>query len=175
MGRVSKHRLKPLLASKSITKHTCFHNSDRMENVSILDLAQIIVAICTIITLLFLIMQIRAQNNSLKNQVYTTFVNGALEIDKILIQYPKLRKYVVDKEPIDPNLTEEEIARLMSIEELVIDSLENIEAYKDSIPESQLRTWEDYGASMKDTSGFRFYMENTSHPYYKNNGICEEK
>ena len=146
-----------------------------MESISVIDWAQIIVAICTIVTLLFLIMQIRSQNNTLKNQVYTTFVNGVLEIDKILIQYPELRKYVVDKEPIDPSMDENNIARLMSIEELIIDSLENIETYKDCIPESELQTWEDYERSIKDTSGFKYYLENTSHPYYKNNGICGKK
>ena len=66
-----------------------------MENIELLvAILQVAASIATVITIFFLIQQLR-------NQIYSTFVQGALEIDCIMISYPEYRKYVFFKYPWD--------------------------------------------------------------------------
>ena len=118
--------------------------------------------------------QLMAQNDELKNQVYKSFVNDALGLDQLIIQYPEYRKYALGDAPIPDTMTEEEIARLFSIEEYIIDSLENVHTYLDKIPESQRETWIDYEKTIKATTGYKYYMKHAKHHWYDNSDIHDD-
>ena len=83
-------------------------------------------------------------NNQLKNQLYASFIKDVLEIDKILIKYPEYRKYIVESDPLPKYMKSDDLNRLLSIEEMVIDSMENVAAHLSKIPKNQSRTWYDY-------------------------------
>ena len=82
--------------------------------------------------------------DQLENQLYASFIKDVLEIDKILIKYPEYRKYIVESEPLPKYMKSDDLNRLLSIEEMVIDSMENVAAHLSKIPKNQSRTWYDY-------------------------------
>ena len=120
-------------------------------------LVQLIATVATLLTLVVLYIQIRVQSISTKNQVYQNFVNNSLEIDRILIQYPEMRQYVYSDTPI--NRESVDIPLLMSITELLIDVLENIEVFKDQIPRERIKGWMDFVTTVENSSAYKMYIE----------------
>ena len=151
----------------------------------LVQIVQLIASVATIITVGFLIIQIRLQNKttvdqieSTKNQIYTSFVEDCLKLDQLMIQYPECRKY--NLEPGDKQIvyeiTDELLKnRVLSIEELIIDSLENVCTYLDFIPENQRVTWIDYIESMRLTPAFKYYTEDYNPDWYSNSNAVKMK
>ena len=120
-------------------------------------LIQLVATAITLLTLVFLYLQIRVQIISTNNQVYQNFVNNSLEIDRILISYPEMRQYVYSDVHIDPEKVD--IPRLMSITELLIDVMENIEIFKEQIPKDRIDGWMAFVDAVKNSSAYRMYMD----------------
>ena len=64
-----------------------------------------------------------------------------MEIDRFLIEYPEMRKYVYGGEKVEENTPDLDLLmsldRLMSIVEFVVDAVENIEVYKKYITKKE--------------------------------------
>lgn len=129
------------------------------------------VEIFNIVTLLISVISLFAviyQNHNLKqtinSQIYQNFVANSLEIDRILIEKPWLRKYVYYGEPV--NEETENLDEILSFVELIIDISENIEVYKNFIPKSRKKGWSRFVDDMKSTPAYKFYMEK-NHNWYE--------
>lgn len=129
------------------------------------------VEIFNIVTLLISVISLFAviyQNHNLKqtinSQIYQNFVANSLEIDRILIEKPWLRKYVYYGEPV--NEETENLDEILSFVELIIDISENIEVYKNFIPKSRKKGWLRFVGDMKSTPAYKFYMER-NHNWYE--------
>lgn len=108
--------------------------------------------IISIITILFLIYQTRIQTITTKNQIYQNFVNNSLEIDRALIEHPEMRDYVygnkeVDEAKVDVNL-------LMSIEELLVDVVENIYVFRNSLPAKRREGWMEFARNVRQSPAY---------------------
>ncbi|MBQ8000349.1 MAG: hypothetical protein IJ298_03935 [Ruminococcus sp.] len=123
----------------------------------------IIASVVEVITLVALIYQSINLQATINNQIYQSFLNNSLEIDRILIEYPQFRKYVYGNEPIDENT--KDIERIMSVMELMIDVSENIEIYKKYIPKSRRKGWMCFVEDVKKSSAYSYYMERYSRWY----------
>ncbi|MBQ9929628.1 MAG: hypothetical protein IJO72_02475 [Oscillospiraceae bacterium] len=122
-----------------------------------MDLFDIITLSISAISLLGLIYQSINLKQTINSQIYQNFVANSLEIDRILIDKPELRKYVYYGEPIDENT--ENLDQILSFIELVIDISENIEVYKKYIPKSRREGWFAFVNDTKKTPAYKFYME----------------
>lgn len=119
----------------------------------IYDIITIIISIAGLLGVIYQSMNLRATINS---QIYQNFVANSLEIDRILIEYPYLRKYVYGEESVTEET--ENLDQIMSFIELVNDITENIEIYKKYIPASRRKGWMAYVEDVKGTSAYHFYM-----------------
>jgi len=126
-------------------------------------IAQLVASTATAITVLFLVYQIRLQTISTNNQIYQNFVSNSLEIDKALIAHPELRKYIYGNEPVDPEKVNVDL--LLSVEELVVDVVENVKIFENQIPRENLIGWKNFIRRVESSSGFEYFMEACGHWY----------
>ncbi len=126
-------------------------------------IAQLVASTATAITVLFLVYQIRLQTVSTNNQIYQNFVSNSLEIDKALIAHPELRKYIYGNEPVDPEKVNVDL--LLSVEELVVDVVENVKIFEKQIPRENLIGWKNFIRRVESSSGFEYFMEACGHWY----------
>lgn len=116
-----------------------------------------ITLIISLVSLVGLLYQTINLKQTINNQIYQSFVANSLEIDRILIERPYLRKYVYYGEPIDENT--ENIDEIMSFIELIIDVSENIEVYKKFLPKSRKEGWLQFVNDVKSTPAYKYYWE----------------
>lgn len=122
-----------------------------------MDILGIITAIIGVISLLALIYQTINLRITISNQIYQSFINNSIEIDKILIQYPNICKYVYDGISVED--TTEDLDRIMSVVELIIDASENIDIYKRYIPKSRLGGWMQFVKDTQKTPAYKYFMD----------------
>lgn len=122
-----------------------------------MDLFDIITLLFSLASLVGLIYQSINLKQTINSKIYQNFVANSLEIDRILIEKPELRKYVYYGEPVDENT--ENLNQILSFIELVIDVSENIEVYKKYIPKSRREGWFNFVKDTKKTPAYKFYME----------------
>jgi len=97
---------------------------------------------------------------TIDNQIYQSFVSNSVKIDEMLITYPELRKYIYGNEPVDENSPD--LDRLMSMVELIIDCVENIEVYKKYLPRNRKSGWLQYVIDVKNTPAYKFFIKKYS-------------
>ncbi len=128
-----------------------------------MDLFDILTLIISVAGLVGVIYQSINLQKTINSQIYQNFVANSLEIDRILIEYPHLRKYVYYGEKVDENT--EELERLMSLVELIVDVSENVEVYRKYIPKARKKGWFRFINDVKNTSAYDFYMKRHQHWY----------
>ena len=128
-----------------------------------MDIFAIVTAVIGIVSLIALIYQSINMRTTIENQIYQSFINNSVELDKILIERPEIRKYVYDNEIVDDNT--EDLDRVMSTIELIVDITENIDVYKKFIPASRRDGWLAFVKDMENTSAYLYYMEKYAHWY----------
>ncbi len=122
-----------------------------------MDLFDIITLVISLVSLIGLIYQSINLKQTINSQIYQNFVANSLEIDRILIERPYLRKYVYYGEPIDENT--ENLDEILSFIELVTDISENIEVYEKYIPKSRKVGWLAFVKDVKSTPAYEFYCK----------------
>ena len=95
----------------------------------------------------------------------TDFVNNSLDIDRTLISHPEMRQYFYGDAPIDPEKVD--VPLLMSIIELMIDVIENIEVFQDRIPKDRRNGRMRFVSDVKNSSVYRYYMDPVHTPWYE--------
>ena len=128
-----------------------------------MDIFNTITIIISIASLIGLIYQSINLKQTINSQIYQNFVANSLEIDRILIEKPYLRKYVYYGEPIDENT--ENLDEILSFIELIIDVSENIEVYQKYIPKSRKDGWLTFVNDLKQTPAYDYYKKHGS--WYK--------
>ena len=108
-------------------------------------------------SLIGLIYQSINLKQTINSQIYQNFVANSLEIDRILIEKPYLRKYVYYGEPVDEHT--ENLDEILSFIELIIDISENIEVYKKYIPRERKKGWLTFVNDLKCTPAYAFYYQ----------------
>lgn len=119
----------------------------------LLDFITILISVASLVGLIYQSYNLKATINS---QIYQNFVANSLEIDRILIERPELRKYIYYCEPIDENT--EDLDRILSLIELIVDVSENIEVYEKYIPKARKEGWFKFIKDVKSTPAYVFYM-----------------
>ncbi len=122
-----------------------------------MDAFDIITLVFSALSLVFVVYQCVNLKQTIKSQIYQNFVANSLEIDRILIEKPYMRKYVYYGEPIDENT--ENLDEILSFIELIVDVSENVEVYKKYIPASRREGWLTFINDMKETQAYKFYIE----------------
>ena len=84
-----------------------------------MDLFDTITLVISLVSLIGLIYQSINLKQTINSQIYKNFVANSMEIDRILIERPYLRKYVYYGEPIDENT--ENLDEILAFIELVTD------------------------------------------------------
>lgn len=113
--------------------------------------------IISVISIFGLIYQSIILKATIDNQIYQSFVSNSVKIDEMLITYPELRKYVYDNEPIDESTPD--LDRVMSMVELIVDCMENIEVYKKYLPRNRKSGWLQYVIDIKNTPAYEFFTK----------------
>jgi hypothetical protein len=116
----------------------------------------VITSIIGIVSLIALIYQSYNLRATIGSQIYQSFITNSVEVDKILIEYPHIRKYVYDNVSVDEET--EELDRIMSVIELIIDITENIEVYRKYIPKARHDGWMQFVHDTQSTNAYRYYM-----------------
>lgn len=154
------------------------------------DYIQLASAIATVITLVFILIQIRLQTKAtedqlkatqsqveaLRNQIYTSFVEDCLQLDQMMIQYPECRKFNFDRgeKKLIADIDDETLrCRVLSMEEFIIDSMENVCTYLPQIPPDQCETWIDYIEAMRDAPAFKYYTQDYRPSWYANSNAVK--
>lgn len=122
-----------------------------------MDIFDIIATIVSFASLIGLVYQSINLQTTINSQIYQNFVANSLEIDRLLIEHPELRKYVYYGEPIDENT--KNIDQIMSLIEFIVDATENIEVYKKYIPKSRKDGWMQFVHDMKSTPAYKYYIQ----------------
>lgn len=131
-----------------------------------MDLFNTITLAISLISLVGVVYQSINLKQTIDSQIYQNFVANSLEIDRILIEKPYLRKYVYYGEPVDDNT--ENLDEILSFVELLIDISENIEVYKKYIPKSRKEGWFTFVNDLKRTPAYAYYYEKHG-SWYKEN------
>lgn len=94
---------------------------------------------------------------TLDNQIYESFISNSLEIDRLLIEYPEMRKYVYYGEEV--NESTPDLDRIMSIVEFVVDAVENIQVYERYIPKERKDGWLKFAEDVTKTPAYKYYIK----------------
>lgn len=129
---------------------------------------EIISIIISILSVAIVIYQSIVLRRTIGNQIYESFIDNSVELDKLLIDKPGLRKYIYHNEPIAGE--EPDLDMIMSAVEMVVDITENIDVYKKYIPANRRDGWLQFVHDMESSSAYIFYMEKYSTWYVKRNG-----
>ena len=122
-----------------------------------MDILNIIATVISIISLIAVLFQSIILKVTIDNQIYSSFISNSVELDKILIEYPDIREYVYDNEPVTDQTPD--LDRIMSVVELAIDITENIEVYKKYIPKSRYDGWIQFVKDIESTCAYQYYMK----------------
>ena len=122
-----------------------------------MEILNIIGTVISIISLIAVLFQSIILKVTIDNQIYSSFISNSVELDKILIEYPDIRKYVYDNEPVTDQTPD--LDRIMSVVELAIDITENIEVYKKYIPKSRYDGWIQFVKDIESTCAYQYYMK----------------
>lgn len=122
-----------------------------------MDILNIIATVISIISLIAVLFQSIILKVTIDNQIYSSFISNSIELDKILIEYPDIRKYVYDNETVTDQTPD--LDRIMSVVELAIDITENIEVYKKYIPKSRYDGWIQFVKDIESTCAYQYYMK----------------
>lgn len=122
-----------------------------------MEILNIIATVISIISLIAVLFQSLILKVTIDNQIYSSFISNSVELDKILIEYPDIRKYVYDNEPVTDQTPD--LDRIMSVVELAIDITENIEVYKKYIPKSRYDGWIRFVKDIESTCAYQYYMK----------------
>ena len=125
-----------------------------------MEILNIIATVISIISLIAVLFQSIILKVTIDNQIYSSFISNSVELDKILIEYPDIRKYVYDNEPVTDQTPD--LDRIMSVVELAIDITENIEVYKKYIPKSRYDGWIQFVKDIESTCAYQYYMKKYS-------------
>ncbi|MBQ9428687.1 MAG: hypothetical protein IJU41_03985 [Clostridia bacterium] len=118
---------------------------------------EIVAIAISLISLVVALLQSLALKKTLDNQIYESFVSNSLEIDRMLIEHPEIRKYIYYGEPIDENTPD--LNRIMSVIEFVVDAVENIEVYEKYIPKSRRDGWLKFVYDVTHTPAYEYYSK----------------
>ena len=118
--------------------------------------AEIIALVISGVTLVILIYQSLVLKWTIGNQIWESFVSNSLEIDRLLIENPQFRKYIYDGAEVTDDT--EDLDKLMSIVELVMDITENIEVYTKYIPAARRKGWMQFVEDTKKTPAYHYYV-----------------
>lgn len=122
-----------------------------------MDVLNVVSTIISVISLAAILFQSIILKKTIDNQIYSSFVANSVELDKVLINYPHIRKYIYDNKPITERT--ENLDQIMSVIELAIDITENIEVYKKYIPKSRREGWMRFVKDIESTSAYKYYMK----------------
>ena len=122
-----------------------------------MDVIDVVLMIAELVGLIALIYQSINLKVTIGNQIFESFVSNSLEIDRILIEYPQIRKYVYGGKPVDENT--EDIDRIIAVVEMIVDISENIEVYKRYIPKNRRKGWMKFVEDIKKTPSYEYYMK----------------
>ena len=118
----------------------------------VLEITAIVISLVSLFVALY---QSYGLKKTLDNQIYESFISNSLEIDRLLIEYPEMRKYVYYGEKVDENTPD--LDRLMSIVEFVVDAVENIEVYNKYIPKNRREGWLKFVRDVTHTPAFEYF------------------
>lgn len=121
-----------------------------------MDFVGIATSLIGVISLVALVYQSYNLRVTINNQIYQSFITNSVEIDKTLIDYPQIRKYVYDNAPLPES--QEELDRILSTMELIVDITENIEVYNKYIPKIRREGWMRFVHDVQKTNAYRYYM-----------------
>ncbi len=130
---------------------------------------EIITAVISIASLVGLIYQSMNLQETIDSQIYQNFVSHSLDIDRILIERPYLRKYVYYKAEIEEDMDPERLDELMSFIEMIVDIAENVDEYKKHIPKSRRDGWKQFFHDVKSSPAYAYYMERHASWYVEKN------
>ncbi len=130
-----------------------------------MDIFNIIATIVSVASVIALIYQTINLKETINSQIYQNFVANSVEIDRILIDNPELRKYVYDGEPVDENT--ENLDKILAMVEMIVDITENLEVYEKYIPKSRRYGWMSFVSDVKSTPAYEFYMQKNQGWYAK--------
>lgn len=126
----------------------------------ILEIATLSISVASLVGVIYQSINLQQTINS---QIYQNLVSNELEIDRILVEKPYLRKYVYYGEPVDENT--ENLEEIMSFLELIIDIFENIQIYQRYLPKSRREGWLNFVRDIQQTPVYAFYMKRHGHWY----------
>lgn len=130
-----------------------------------MDVFNVIATIVSVASVLALIYQTVNLKQTINSQIYQNFVANSVEIDRILIDNPELRKYVYDGAPVDDNT--ENLDKILAMIELIVDITENLEVYEKYIPKSRRDGWMRFVQDVKNTPAYEYYMKRNQAWYVK--------
>jgi hypothetical protein len=130
-----------------------------------MDVFNVIATIVSVASVLALIYQTINLKQTINSQIYQNFVANSVEIDRILIDNPELRKYVYDGAPVDDNT--ENLDKILAMVELIVDITENLEVYEKYIPKSRRDGWMRFVQDVKNTPAYEYYMKRNQAWYVK--------
>ena len=130
-----------------------------------MDVFNVIATIVSVASVLALIYQTINLKQTINSQIYQNFVANSVEIDRILIDNPELRKYVYDGAPVDDNT--ENLDKILAMIEMIVDITENLEVYEKYIPKSRRDGWMHFVQDVKNTPAYEYYMKRNQAWYVK--------
>ena len=126
-------------------------------------IVNLIAAPTALITIIFLIMQARQLDQTLRSQVYQGLIDNSLKIDQLLIEHPEFRKYIYEGEAVNENTPE--IEKLMSLMEFVVDIVDNLGAQERYIPKSLVGGWRAYAQDVMRSPAASYFLQKHGHWY----------
>ncbi len=118
---------------------------------------EIIALVISIVSFLAVVYQNHNMKTTLGNQVYNNFLENSLDVDRILIEYPHVRKYIYGNEPVDDSTPD--LERIMCVTEYVVECIENIEVYEKYLPKNRRAGWHNFITDTKNSPAYKYYMK----------------
>lgn len=113
---------------------------------------------------IFVYLQIRQIERSIRSDTYSKIFAQAFEVAKILAERSALRPYFYDN--VDPQLRSSDISEVNAIAEIVADLLEHITYQRNNLPPESWVKWVNFIQSMYRTSPvLRSHLERNSSWY----------
>lgn len=122
-----------------------------------------------IISAIILFIQLRSSAKATISNVYQNVTYGAVEIDKIFIDNPELRKYFYYNNIYYGNKTSELYDKISSIAEMFFDFADSVNTQIECMPKKKSYPWETWKKYFKDlykrSPILREYWENNKQWY----------
>ncbi len=131
------------------------------DDMTILEIVQTIIGIVGLPTAIFSVLLLARQTQQLKESIYSQVYQGVIEcslkVDELLIQYPQFRKYIYENEMVDENTPD--LDRLMTIIELVVDTMDHLNVQRKYIPSEVRTSWSRYSYDILNTPAAKYFFE----------------